>query len=77
MSTTSDTYESAELRATDYRRRGAWDVLQRLTSRLSRAGGAEKSRKLAAREDAARPEFPNEDEVRLALHALGRGFDCM
>jgi len=27
-------------------------------------------------EDVERP-VPNEDEVRLALFALGRGFDCM
>jgi hypothetical protein len=65
MNALAETYEGAEMRASGYGRQRGWSFLKRIVERL------------AVEDRQALRTFPDEDEIRLAWFALGRGFDCM
>jgi len=65
MNALTDTYDGLNLGSAGNDRRHGWSLLKRLFERI------------AAEDRAARRRFPDGEELRLSLHALGRGFDCM
>jgi hypothetical protein len=65
MNALSDTFDGLDLGSSGNDRRHGWSLLKRFVERI------------AAEDRAALRRFPEGEELRLSLYALGRGFDSM